>query len=422
MQSKLFIATNDARQLRALGPLAAGVNLNEQAPREIPPFEEWSRNCGVGMCDGFALTTTDGGMDYSVMTNQVIPAGSPILYVPSEMVLTSVAAEQEFRAGLGDAERQLAEEGLRERVSLFRLFVKILAEYEKGDQSPYFPWLNSLPRQFYNGVSMTDDCFDCLLPYVSELSRKEREDYVVFTKVLQSIQFLDSATLLDKELIEWAYNVALTRSTLVGTRELRIAPMADYFNHGAETEAEIKFDNQGNCLVSATRDVPAGSPLRISLGEPKDPSPLFAKYGFLDETSPATYCKLLHLKEEMQKLRYEFKDLLFSTGGEISPAVYDVVLYSILGQNDPNVQEQFYQAVLSGNEEANNSFHQQYFSYTLDALKQHVDTTLRSLEELSRKAQSLDVRTHPRAPIILRHNEFVYNTFLAVQNNLNNMG
>ena len=269
---------------------------------------------------------------------------------------------------------------------------------------------------------MTDDCFDCLLPYVSELSRKEREDYVVFTKVLQSIQFLDSATLLDKELIKWAYNVALTRSTLVGTRELRIAPMADYFNHGADTEAEITFDNQGNCLVSATRDVPAGSPLRISLGEPRDPSPLFAKYGFLDETSPATYCKLLHLKEEMQKLRYEFKDLLFSTGGEISPAVYDVVLYSILGQNDPNVQQQFYQAVLSGNEEAKNSFHQQYFSYTLDALKQHVDTTLRSLEELSRKAQSLDVRTHPRAPIILRHNEFVYNTFLAVQNNLNNMG
>lgn len=124
IQSKLFIATNDARQLRALGPLAAGVNLNEQAPREIQPFEEWSRNCGVGMCDGFALTTTDGGMDYSVTTNQNIPAGSPILYVPSEMVLTSVAAEQEFRAGLGDAERQLAEEGLRERVSLFRLFVK----------------------------------------------------------------------------------------------------------------------------------------------------------------------------------------------------------------------------------------------------------------------------------------------------------
>lgn len=107
-----------------MGPLAAGVNLNEQAPREIQPFEECSRNCGVGMCDGFALTTTDGGMDYSVMTNQNIPAGSPILYVPSEMVLTSVAAEQEFRAGLGDAERQLAEEGLRERVSLFRLFVK----------------------------------------------------------------------------------------------------------------------------------------------------------------------------------------------------------------------------------------------------------------------------------------------------------
>ena len=299
---------------------------------------------------------------------------------------------------------------------------RILAEYEKGDQSPFFPWLNSLPRQFYNGVSMTDDCFDCLLPYVSELARKEREDYIVFTKVLQSIQFLDSATLLDKELIKWAYNIALTRSTLVGTRELRIAPMADYCNHGAENEAEIKYDQDGNCLVTATRDIQAGSPVRISLGEPKDPSPLFAKYGFLDETSPATYCKLLHLKKEMEGLRYEFKDLLFSTGGDISPAVYDVMLYSVLGKNDPNLQQQFYQTVISGNEEAKNSFHQQYFSYTLDGLKQHVDTTLRSLDELSRKAQSLDARTHPRAPIILKHNEFVYNTFLRVQSNLNNMG
>ncbi len=124
IRSKIFIASSDAQQLHAGGPLAAAVNINEAATREIQPFEEWSRNCGVGMCDGFALTTTDGGMDYSVMTNQNVPSGGPILYVPREMVLTSVAAEQEFRAGLTDAERQLSEEGLRERVSLFRLFVK----------------------------------------------------------------------------------------------------------------------------------------------------------------------------------------------------------------------------------------------------------------------------------------------------------
>ena len=124
IHSNIFITSSDAQQLRAGGPLAAAVNINEAATREIQPFEEWSRNCGVGTCDGFALTTTDGGMDYSVMTNQNIQSGGPVLYVPREMVLTSVAAEQEFRSGLADAERQLSEEGLRECVSLFRLFVK----------------------------------------------------------------------------------------------------------------------------------------------------------------------------------------------------------------------------------------------------------------------------------------------------------
>ena len=33
--------------------------------------------------------------------------------------------------------------------------VKILAEYENGQQSPYYPWLNAMPRQFFNGVAMT---------------------------------------------------------------------------------------------------------------------------------------------------------------------------------------------------------------------------------------------------------------------------
>ena len=117
IHSNIIFASSDA-QLRAGGPLAAAVNINEAATREIQPFEEWSRNCGVGTCDGFALTTTDGGMDYSVMTNQNIQSGGPILYVPREMVLTSVAAEQEFRSGLADAERQLSEEDLRECVSL----------------------------------------------------------------------------------------------------------------------------------------------------------------------------------------------------------------------------------------------------------------------------------------------------------------
>ena len=65
--------------------------------------------------------------------------------------------EQEYGANLVSAEHVLTQltDGTEKRLPLFRLMVKVLVEYEKGQDSPWFPWLNSLPRLFYNGVSMT---------------------------------------------------------------------------------------------------------------------------------------------------------------------------------------------------------------------------------------------------------------------------
>ena len=173
----------------------------------------------------------------------------------------------------------------------------------------------------------------------------------------------------------------------------------------------------------ASKDNPAGSPLRMSLGDPTNPSPLFATYGFLDESSPATFCKMMDKRDEMQALGYDFSNLLFyKDTGDISPEVYDVVLYSLLGNADPGLQQAFYQAVVSGDEATKNQYHQQYFQYTLDELKNHVNKTLRELESLNQKARSYDPRTHPRVPVILKHNDFVKETFLRVKANLDTMG
>jgi hypothetical protein len=54
-------------------------------------------------------------------------------------------------------------------------------------------------------------------------------------------------------------------------------------------------------------------------------------------------------------------------------------------------------------------------------LRNHVDGTLRDLENLSAKARSKDPRTHPRVPVILKHNEFVKETFQRVKANLDQM-
>jgi hypothetical protein len=118
-------------------------------------MQEWAQNYGVQTAPGFELTSQDG-LDWFAFTNQYIPAGSPVVYVPSQLVLTSDEIREEFGGNLLAAENVLAQyEGTIQRAPLFRLMVKILAEYENGQQSPYYPWLNSLPRQFFNGVAMT---------------------------------------------------------------------------------------------------------------------------------------------------------------------------------------------------------------------------------------------------------------------------
>ena len=127
------------------------------------------------------------------------------------------------------SENALANLGETNRLPLFRLMVKILVEYENGDQSPYYPWLNALPRLFFNGVAMTDACFDCLPPYVSWLSQKERNNYAKFLNALRKgYSPLSQQTIDNDQLIKWAYNVALTRhQVVVAGKEKKITPLAD---------------------------------------------------------------------------------------------------------------------------------------------------------------------------------------------------
>jgi len=410
-------ASADAFAFQATGGM---VDLSENAQRDVSTMSQWAEGYGVQKGDGFEITSYDG-QDFFAVTQADMPAGSPVLYVPSDMVFSSAKAGQEFGGALGEAEGQLAAANLQEFFPLFRVFVKVLIEYENGEASAWYPWLNSLPRTYYNGASMTSACFDCLPPYAAWLALTERINLTNFKKAAKFLPLSNQNIANDDSILTWAYNVAVTRS-IEWNGERLIAPMADFFNHGAETEVDVSYDNDGNCMVYSSRDIPAGSPLRMSLGDPTNPSPLFATYGFLDESSTATFCKLMHMMDEMQQLGYSFSNLLFyKETGDIAPEVYDVVLYSVLLQNDPGTAQAFYQAVTGGDEATKNQFHEQYFSYTKEELQKHVDTTLADLDRLSGLAQSYDVRTHPRVPVILQHNAFVKETFMKVKQTLDNM-
>ena len=154
---------------------------DEYAQRDVYSMEEWATQYGTQKADGVELYSADGS-DYQLITQSPISAGETVLFVPADIILNSAAIQQEFGTSLQQAEQAVVQidQGAAYRLPLFRLMMKILVEYEKGQDSMFYPWLNSLPRQYFNGVSMTKACFNCLPPYAGWLTSTERINYSHF--------------------------------------------------------------------------------------------------------------------------------------------------------------------------------------------------------------------------------------------------
>ena len=276
-------------------------------------------------------------------------------------------------------------------------------------------------------------CFEVLPPLVASLASKERVKFTHFFNSLQQVRCLSEDTKENKELAKWAYNIVYTRSfgnhNSPGMSDpiKRIVPMADMFNHATDIEVEISFDEEGNCYGYTTNDVPAGSPLRISYGCPTNPSQLFATYGFMDETSPATFCKIMNIQstQELRNIGLDHSRMLFyKDTGDITEEVWDVILYTVLEDledDDRQTQRAFYQACMNGDADTKNAIHQQYFPMTSRVIQIHVNSFIAELDQLSEKAFTKNISVHPRIPLILEHNEFVKQTFLRVKGNIDSM-
>lgn len=396
------------------------VDISKKSPRDLATMDQWVANCGAQRAEGLQLMATSAdGTDFGVMTTNDLPANTPVLFVPSSMILSGIQAQQEFGIVQG-AEDLLVRLNEGDHLPHFYLLLKVLKEYEWGDQSSWYPWLNSVPRYYSNGASMTQYCSQCLPPLVSKLTSQERIRFSKFFQALKHVYFIGDKVKRNRGIAKWAFQVVYTRSFPTGYGDVCIAPMADMFNHGTTPEIHLSYDEQGNCYAHTAHDVPAGSELRMSYGDPTNPSYLFARYGFLDESSPSTFCKIMieNPTQQLLDLGYDHSRMLFykDTGG-VSPEVWDVLLYQIL-ESDPSLQQAFYQAHMNGDSDSKQAYHQQYYPQTSAALMHHIDTFLSQLDVYSQKGAARikkKATKHPRLPLIMQHNEFVRQTFLTVR-------
>ena len=405
-------------------PTVGAIDVTEHAPRNVGPwlYYDWAANCGIQTAPGFELMSEDYGVDVFAATSQDLPAESPVVCVPSEVILSGGKARTELGAGTAGAERAL---NLSDH-ALFYLFLKVLREYEAGTASPWFAWLDSLPRYFSNGASMTDFCFSCLPPYAAKQAKLDKSRLKQFQLALDEIDFLELDTKSNPDVTKWAYNVVSTRYTETEGGDYVIIPMADYFNHqGSESDVSTTFDAEGNCYVFSLRDVAAGSPLRLCAGDSTNPSQLLAKYGFLDESSSATYCKWIaeDPSPEIFEMGYPSKMLFYADTGGVSHETWDVLLYTELGKNGMYEQQRaFYQAFVADDDDTKAAYHSEYFPNTLEALQRHVSYILNELEELGTwQMTNVDTGQHPRLPLIMRHNQYMKALLERVQQNLNSL-
>ena len=119
------------------------IDIEETAYRDIPSFEIWAYNYGIQRAEGFALAD-DGYGDIYATTTVDMPAGTPVLCVPESLILSSGKAMAELRTrDMDQAEKILYSVNAESELRQYYLMIQLLVEYEKGEQSPWFPWLNS---------------------------------------------------------------------------------------------------------------------------------------------------------------------------------------------------------------------------------------------------------------------------------------
>jgi hypothetical protein len=301
--------------------------------------------------------------------------------------------------------------------------LKFLVELEQGENSPYYPWMASLPRKFNTGVSMDEFCLSCLPPFIRSLCQIKRNHLVAFREALQAFEYVSPQAKQDEELAIFAFNIVFSRSWSAGPGDCQIVPVADMLNHGNPANVAVSYDADGNCEVTLLRNLDPGESLNISYGKSTNPSWFMANYGFLNEEAPATFCKILaaNPSQELIDVGYDTDKMLFyKDNGGITQEVWDVMLYSRL-ERKPELEADrraFYQAHVSGDQDTKAAIHNKYLTETCRALQRHVNGVLAEVADLAVKMNSFDYSGHPRLPLIKKHNDMVTDTFLKVKQNL----
>lgn len=397
--------------------------------RDIQALESWAQDNGVSRGSGFVLSESESG-DWSVAVTDDGDAAEVVLEVPASLVLSStkIRNESEIFNHTDAAIEYLTKKKCESQVNQFLLWLKVLREYEKKEESVWYPWLSSLPRKFSNAICMDEVELDCLAPFAWSLAQIKILHLNEFLEALKLTSgIISQETMEDEDLLRWAFNVVFTRCWGQDGDEEEdrkdIAPMGDMFNHGHPGNVFIYYDEDRNLNIILKDDVKPGDSLSLSYGFDTNPYRFMVVFGFVNEFQESIYSQLQAVKPSKRhvEMGYEVSRMTFNTtDGSFTEEVWDFVLFCLLEQV-PDIQDAYYNAHVSGNQNMKDSIRRKFYMETCIMLKKHVDKTLIELNELIKKIDRYDMIEHELLPMIRRNNFLVAQTFSKVKHNVDQM-
>lgn len=152
----------------------------------------WAFDNGIQNIDGFKLIEENKGKEVYAATSTDIPSGTPVIFVPEYLILSSNKAMAELRCDeMLEAEQFVVSKGAESEARHWYLMLKLLKEIQMGRDSPWYAWLNAMPRYYENAAAMTDLCLQCLPPLMREQAKEEREKQLRLSKdTIHKVPFL----------------------------------------------------------------------------------------------------------------------------------------------------------------------------------------------------------------------------------------
>lgn len=112
------------------------IDIDESSPRDITTFQDtWAPNYGIQSVDSFTLSQSQpeygAASDVYAATAGDLPAGTTVLYVPEELILTSNKAMAELRTqDMNQAEKVLGSINAEGELRQYYLMIKVRHGYD----------------------------------------------------------------------------------------------------------------------------------------------------------------------------------------------------------------------------------------------------------------------------------------------------